>query len=390
MAKEFKTNNLRVPPQNIDSERALLGSIMLKPEAVYDIMDIVNDESFYSEKHRIIFKAMMELFGKSEPIDLLSLSSRLKETKQLDQIGGSTYLTEMVNSVPSAANIEHYGKIVRKKYILRNLIDVADHVSELGYDEGEDIETLLDSAEKKIFAVTNFGVTRKFTQLKESLAEAWERLDRLHNSKEELRGVPTGFSALDEKLSGFQKSDLIIIAARPSMGKTSLALDIARQAAVDHNIPVGIFSLEMGSQQLVDRMLSAEAQVDSWKLRTGKLSTDDEFQKIRKELFDCGWMIKKKNDDYTILIKFMNDYEAKIQINDILYKCEFSIYDYENNISINKKVLTKNPIEAYVQFHNQENVKKLKEQFNYDNFTEFNYENDFVYEKCYLLIDIPI
>jgi len=284
MAKEFKTNNLRIPPQNIDSERALLGSIMLKPEAVYDIMDIVTAESFYSEKHRTIFKAMMELFGKSEPIDLLSLSSRLKEKKHLDQIGGSTYLTEMVNSVPSAANIEHYAKIVRKKYILRNLIDVADHVSELGYDEGEDVETLLDSAEKKIFAVTNSGVARKFTQLKESLAEAWERLDRLHNSKEELRGVPTGFSALDEKLSGFQKSDLIILAARPSMGKTSLALDIARQAAVNHNIPVGIFSLEMGSQQLVDRMLSAEAQVDSWKLRTGKLSTDEEFQKIRDSL----------------------------------------------------------------------------------------------------------
>jgi replicative DNA helicase len=284
MAKEFKTNNLRVPPQNIDSERALLGSIMLKPESVYDIMDVVNDESFYSEKHRIIFKAMMDLFGKSEPIDLLSLSSRLKEKKQLDQVGGSTYLTELVNSVPSAANIEHYAKLVQKKYILRNLIDVADHVSELGYDEGEDVETLLDSAEKKIFAVTNSGVTRKFTQLKESLAEAWERLDKLHNSKDELRGVPTGFSALDEKLSGFQKSDLIILAARPSMGKTSLALDIARQAAVNHNIPVGIFSLEMGSQQLVDRMLSAEAQVDSWKLRTGKLSTDDEFQKIRDAL----------------------------------------------------------------------------------------------------------
>jgi replicative DNA helicase len=284
MAKEFKTNNLRVPPQNIDSEKALLGSIMLKPEAVYDIMDVVNEESFYSEKHRIIFKAMMELFGKSEPIDLLSLSSRLKEKKQLDQVGGSTYLTEMVNSVPSAANIEHYAKIVQKKYILRNLIDVADHVSELGYDEGEDVETLLDSAEKKIFAVTNSGVARKFIQLKESLTEAWERLDKLHNSKDELRGVPTGFSALDEKLSGFQKSDLIILAARPSMGKTSLALDIARQAAVNHNIPVGIFSLEMGSQQLVDRMLSAEAQVDSWKLRTGKLSTDEEFQKIRDSL----------------------------------------------------------------------------------------------------------
>jgi replicative DNA helicase len=282
MAQEFK--NLRVPPQNIDSEKAFLGSIMLKPETVYDIMDIVSAESFYSDKHKTIFKVIMELFSKQEPIDLLSLSSRLKEKKQLDQIGGNTYLTELVNSVPSAANIKHYAKIVQKKYILRNLINAADHISELGYDEKEEIDSLLDRAEKKIFSVTNFSISQKFTQLKETLTEAWERLDMLQNSKEELRGVPTGFKELDKKLSGLQKSDLIILAARPSMGKTSLALDIARQAAVDHNIPVGIFSLEMGSQQLVDRMLAAQAHVDSWKLRTGNLSTDEEFQKIRDSL----------------------------------------------------------------------------------------------------------
>jgi len=284
MAKEFKTSYLRVPPQNIDSEKALLGSIMLKPESIYDVMDIVDAESFYSEKHRIIWKAIMDLFGKHEPIDLLSLSSRLKEKKQLDQIGGSTYLTELVNSVPSAANIKHYGQIVQRKYILRNLIEVSDHISELGYDENEDVEELLDRAEKKIFSVTNMGVTQKFTKLKESLGEAWERLDSLHNSKEELRGVATGYKDLDDKLSGLQKSDLIILAARPSMGKTSLALDIARQAAVHNNVPVGIFSLEMGSQQLVDRMLAAESKVDSWKLRTGRLSVDEEFHKIRDSL----------------------------------------------------------------------------------------------------------
>ena len=284
MSKEFKTSYLRVPPQNIDSEKALLGSVMLKPEAIHDIMDIVKEESFYSEKHRIIFCAITELFSKHEPIDLLSLSSRLKEKKSIDQIGGSTYLTELVNIVPSAANIKHYAKIVQKKFILRNLIGVADHISELGYDENEDVEELLDKAEKKIFSVTNIGITRKFTMIKEALGEAWDRLDMLHNSKDELRGVPTGFKDLDEKLSGLQKSDLIILAARPSMGKTALALDIARQAAVNHNIPVGIFSLEMGSQQLVDRMLAAESQVDAWKLRTGRLSTDEEFQKIRDSL----------------------------------------------------------------------------------------------------------
>ena len=284
-AKPAKTSSqVRIPPQNIESEKALLGSIMIKPEAIYDVMDIVSEQSFYAEKHRIIFAAIMDLFSKKEPVDMLSLSSRLKEKKQLEQIGGNVYLTELANSVPSASNAEHYAKIVQKKYILRNLITAADHISELGYNEESEVEELLDKAEKEIFTVTNTGVSHKFLQLKESLAEAWERLDKLHNSGDELRGVPTGFKDLDAKLSGLQKSDLIILAARPSMGKTSLALDIARQAAVHYNIPVGIFSLEMGAQQLVDRMLSAEARVDSWKLRTGKLSTDEEFQRIRDSL----------------------------------------------------------------------------------------------------------
>lgn len=284
MANDFKTSYLRIPPQNIDSEKAFLGSIMLKPESIYDIMDIVDADSFYSEKHRVVFKAMMDLFSKSEPIDLLSLSARLKEKKQIEQIGGSTYLTELVNIVPSAANIKHYAKTVQKKYILRNLIGAADHISELGYDENEEIESLLDRAEKKIFSVTNVGVDQRFIKMKDSLNEAWERLDKLQNSTAELRGVSTGFKALDDKLSGLQKSDLIILAARPSMGKTALALDMARNAAVRNNVPVGIFSLEMGSQQLVDRMLASESNVDSWKLRTGNLSIDEEFQRIRDSL----------------------------------------------------------------------------------------------------------
>ena len=284
MAKEFKNSALRIPPQNIDSEKALLGSIMLKPESIYDIMDIVSEESFYSEKHRIIFASIMELFSKREPVDMLTLSSKLKEKNQIEQVGGNTYLTDLVNSVPSASNVEYYAEVVQKKSILRKLINAADHISELGYEENEEIDAILDKAEKKIFSVTNTGVTHKFTQLKESLPEAWERLDKLHNSGEELRGVPSGYKDLDNKISGFQKSDLIILAARPSMGKTSLALDIARRAAVHNNIPVGIFSLEMGAQQLVDRMLSAESNVDSWKLRTGNLSTDEEFQRIRDSL----------------------------------------------------------------------------------------------------------
>jgi replicative DNA helicase len=284
MSQNIRKTVTRIPPNNIDSERALLGSMMLRPEAIHEIMDIIKAEAFYSEKHRIIFQAMSELFTKNEPIDLLTLSARLTEKNQIEQTGGANYLTELVNLVPSSANAEHYAEIVQKKFILRKLIEASEHISLLGYEEAEELSTLLDLAEKKIYEVTQGTTSNKFVELKDVLGEAWERLDKLHKTKDELRGVPTGFRDLDAKLSGLQKSDLIILAARPSMGKTSFALDIARQAAIKHNIPVAIFSLEMSNQQLVDRMIAAESRVDAWKLRTGKLTLESEFDKIRDSL----------------------------------------------------------------------------------------------------------
>ena len=277
-------SNLRVPPQNIDSEKALLGSIMLKPDILNEITTIISPDSFYAEKHRMIYKAIFELFGKNEPIDLLSVSSKMKEKKQLEQIGGRGYLSELVNLVPSAGNAKHYAGLVQKTGMMRSLINAADYISQLGYDEGHDLDEMLDKAEKKIYEVTESPTLHKFTEIKDSLGEAWDRIDHLHKSKGELRGVQSGFKDLDNMLSGFQKSDLIILAARPSMGKTALALDIARQAATKHNVPVGIFSLEMSSQQLVDRMLASESNVDAWKLRTGQLTVDSEFDKIREAL----------------------------------------------------------------------------------------------------------
>jgi replicative DNA helicase len=284
MPENVNHRNLRIPPQNLDAEMALLGSIMLRPEGLHDIVDFIKPDSFYSEKHRIIFETMLELFNKRSPIDLLSISNRLKEKGWLDQIGGNTYLTELVNIVPTSSNIHYYAEIVQKKYMMRRLIEASDHISAIGYDETKELEELLDSAEKKLFDVTNFNTAHKFVPISEELHEAWERLDRLHSDNVGMRGIPTGFGDIDNKLSGFQKSDLIILAARPSMGKTSLALDFARQAAVDHNIPVGIFSLEMSSQQLVDRMLAAQANVDAWKLRTGRLSRQNDFEAIRESL----------------------------------------------------------------------------------------------------------
>lgn len=288
MALESKVlssrQSLRIPPHNLESERALLGSISIKPESMHDVIDIVSPYAFYAEKHRIIYQSMLELFSRSEPIDLLSLSSRLAEKNQLEQIGGRTYLAELVNAVPSAGNVKHYANLVQKKAMMRNLIAAADYLAELGYDESRDIEQILDEAEKKVYEVTNTPTLHKFIELKDTLGEAWERLDLLHKSKDQLRGVRTGFRDLDNLLAGFQKSDLIILAARPSLGKTTLALDIARQTAILHNTPVAIFSLEMSAQQLVDRMLAAEARVNAWKLRTGNLNTDGEFDQIRQAL----------------------------------------------------------------------------------------------------------
>ena len=274
----------KIPPQNIDAERALLGSIMTRPDVIYDVVDVVSGKSFYSDRHKIIYETMLELFSKSQPIDLLSMASRLKEKELLERAGGNLYLTELLGNVPSAANAKHYAEIVQRKFMMRQLIMAAENITSLGYDEAQDMAEVLDRAEKQIFEVSNSSFTHKFIELKEALGEAWERLDRLHKSKDNLRGLPTGFPELDNKLSGLQKSDLIILAARPSMGKTALALDIARQTAVNHQNTVGVFSLEMSSQQLVDRMLASEARVDAWKLRTGRLSVETEFEQIRDSL----------------------------------------------------------------------------------------------------------
>ncbi len=275
------TNEFRVPPQTIESEKALLGALMIRPEGMGESVDVLSPEAFYSEKHRILYRAMLALFNKNEPIDVESVRTCLSDQKQLVAIGGVSYLAELVSDVPAASNARHYAQQVQKKYMLRSLIDVGEYVAELGYDEGENLEETLDRAEKKIYEVTSTPTLSKFTSLRETLAAAWERFEYLQQHKDELRGIRTGFKDLDALLAGLQKSDLIILAARPSMGKTSLALDIARQAAVQHQVTVGIFSLEMDAQQLVDRMVAAEANVNSWNLRIGRITNDEDFSRIR-------------------------------------------------------------------------------------------------------------
>ena len=278
-------SSLRVPPQSIDSEKAVLGSIMLRPGAMHEINDIISAESFYVSKHNQIYKVMIELSSKGDPIDIISLSHKLEEKGLVEQVGGSNYLSELANAVPSSTNIKHYAEIVAKKYLLRKIIEAGDHISELGFREDiEDVFETLDQAEKKMMNINTNAGSHAFTSLKDSLPEAWDRLEKLNENKGELRGVPTGFHDLDQYLSGLQKSDLIILAARPSMGKTTLALDIARQAALTHGTPTVIFSLEMSTQQLVDRLLAAESKVNAWNMRTGNIQTDGEFSKIRDSL----------------------------------------------------------------------------------------------------------
>lgn len=277
------TDNLKVPPQNIDAERSVLGALMLDKDAIIKIANLIRLGDFYKDDHNKIYEAMVELYEKREPIDVLSLSNRLEEKGQLEKIGGSSYLTSLVNTIPSSSNIVHYAKVVQKKSTLRKLIEAASRIVEMGYNESEDVEKILDEAEQKLFGVSQKYIKQDFVPIKSILESAFNRIDELHKGDHQLRGVPTGFPDLDNILAGLQKSDLVILAARPSIGKTTLALDLARQIAVQQKVPVGIFSLEMSSDQLIDRMLAAESGVDLWRLRTGRLKSgdgDDDFQRI--------------------------------------------------------------------------------------------------------------
>jgi replicative DNA helicase len=275
---------LRIPPQSLESESALLGALLLKPDAIHDISDTVRAESFYAEKHRIIFECMRELSERSEPIDILSLSERLGARGALERVGGRAYIAELANVAPSPGNFAHYAELVARKHLMRSLIDASYEITESAYDEGRDVAEVLDAAEKAIYAIGNASASHKFIPIADKAIETMERIEMMSKNSDTIRGTSTGFPELDNLLSGLHPSDLIILAARPSMGKTSFALDIARNTAIRHNTPVGIFSLEMSAEQIIDRMLSAESYVNSWKIRTGAVHDDEDFGRIRDAL----------------------------------------------------------------------------------------------------------
>ncbi len=283
MAKQGNQDHVRVPPQNIEAETSVLGSLMLDKDSVIKIADLLKVGDFYKNDHNDIYEVMLKLYEEREPIDVLSLANRLEELGKLEKMGGSSYLASLVNSVPSASNVVHYAKVVQKKSLLRRLISAASEIVEMGYDESEDVQQVLDVAEQKLFAISQKYMKQDFIPIKSILETAFNRIDELHKSDHTFRGVPTDYPDLDNMLAGLQNSDLIILAARPSVGKTTFALDIARQVGITAKVPVGIFSLEMGADQLVDRMLAAQAGVDLWRLRTGKLSSEgpnNDFERL--------------------------------------------------------------------------------------------------------------
>lgn len=286
MNKDFMSRNeikvempLKVPPQNIEAEQSILGSLLLDKDAVIKTADILLVEDFYREDHGLIYQAILKLFNEHSPIDVLTLTDILEKQKKLKDVGGASYLATLVNSVPSAAHVNKYAQIVHERAVLRRLLSAANKITELGYNENESIDIVLDQAESYLFGVSQKFLKQYFTPIKSILSDAFDRIDDLHKHKGKVRGLPSGFRDLDNMLAGLQPSDLIILAARPSMGKTSLALNIAQHVAIKQKIPVGLFSLEQSKEQLVDRLLCGEAGVDAWKLRTGNL-TEDDFPKI--------------------------------------------------------------------------------------------------------------
>jgi len=270
---------VRVPSHSNEAEESVLGALLLDKDAVIAVAQFLKPEDFYDERHREIYECAIVLFEERIPIDVLTVSERLKKRKTLKQVGGASYLADLANKVPTAAHVEHYGKIVKDAAIKRALMVSAGKILEMSLDEGLASEELMDKAESEIFALTQRHLAQTFTAIRDALAESFDRLDELHKQAEGLRGVPTGFKDLDDTLAGMQRSNLLILASRPGVGKTSLALNIAQSLAVKYKRPVGFFSLEMSKEELVDRLLVAQADIDAWRLKTGKL-TEDDFTKL--------------------------------------------------------------------------------------------------------------
>ena len=271
--------NTRIPPHSDEAEKSILGAILIDKDAIVDIAVLLRPEMFYSENNGSVFEAMVTLYENRDPIDVLTVADWLKKAKLLDRVGGKSYLSELSNEVPVASHVGKYAQIVRETYIKRKLISAGATMGEMGFDDSKPLNEVLDKAEQEIYSLSQTNMRRSFIPIKDALAESFDRLDTLQNSADGLRGVPTGFSDLDKMLAGMQDSNLIILAARPGIGKTAFATNVAQYVAVEKKMPVGYFALEMSNLEMVDRMLVSQANIDAWKLKTGNLK-DDDFAKL--------------------------------------------------------------------------------------------------------------
>ncbi|SMO68552.1 replicative DNA helicase [Melghirimyces algeriensis] len=269
----------RMPPHNQEAERAVLGAILIEPSVLVTVTERLRPEDFYRQAHQRLFEVIIDLSEQGEPIDLVTLTSKLSDQKLLEEIGGVTYLTELAESVPTAANVDYYSRIVEEKAILRRLIRTATEIATSGYSGNDEVVQVIDSAEKKILDISQRRIRKGFTPIRDILMETFERIENLHYNQGKLTGVPSGYTDLDRMTSGFQKSDLIILAARPSMGKTAFSLNVAQNVAVRAGLPVAIFNLEMSAPQLVQRMLAAEGNIDAQVFRSGRLE-DEDWEKL--------------------------------------------------------------------------------------------------------------
>jgi len=265
----------KLQPQNVDAEKAVIGAIMIDKDAIIKIAEFLHAEHFYDDKHKLIYEVMLELFDARDPIDIVTVPDKLKKKGVLTKVGGVAYVTELINETPSASNVESHGKLIRDAFIRRKLIQISSELSELGFNEQDAVENLLDEAEQRLFGISQQNLRGEFVSLRKTLEESFDLLDELYKNKGKLRGVPSGFTTLDTKLNGFRPSNLIIVAARPSVGKSALLLNIAQHASVQHKVPIGIFSLEMSRDELAIRMVSSQANIDSFKITSGKLSDDE-------------------------------------------------------------------------------------------------------------------
>lgn len=273
----------KIPPHSLDAEQSVLGAIMIDKNAIVEVAGFLRPDHFYEEKHSLVYSAMLTLFEERRPIDLLTISEKLKASKHFKDIGGSGYLTELTGVVPTSAHVENYGRIVQEMHAKRELIRAGANVTEMAFDTSKNLREILDSAESNIFAISQENLARNFVSMKDILATSFDRLDEIQKRGGGLRGISSGFKDLDDVLAGFQDSNLIILAARPGVGKTVFLLDVARHVAVKEKLPVGMFSLEMSSEELGDRLLVSQAGIDAWRLKTGKLEEED-FDKLQEAM----------------------------------------------------------------------------------------------------------